>query len=145
MLENFTKFWLQRPSFHDHFLSLSSSVASSICQEGQSERTFPTFTFSSQFFLFFPDFSLFFPIFGKFFAVRGGTLPSLMPQCGYTTELVTYLVQQMQSLWSFTFRNRGHKFLPAKSDTPVQPPPSPHWAEHSDPGIKMHRFWLARP
>ena len=30
-----------------------------ICQEGQSERTFPDFTFSFQFFLFFLDFSLF--------------------------------------------------------------------------------------
>ena len=53
-----------------------SSVASPICQEGQSERTFPIFAFSSRFFLFFPDFS---PIFGKFFAVRGGTLPPLTP------------------------------------------------------------------
>ena len=36
-----------------------SSVTSPICQEGQSERTFPIFAFSSRFFLFSPDFSLF--------------------------------------------------------------------------------------
>ena len=57
----------------------SSRVASPICQEGQSERTFPIFAFSSRLSSFspiFPDFSL---IFGKFFAVRGGTLPSLDP------------------------------------------------------------------
>ena len=53
-----------------------TSVASPICQEGQRERTFLRFAFSSQFFLFFsrfsplfPDFSLFL-IFGKFFTVK---------------------------------------------------------------------------
>ena len=49
-----------------------SSVASPICQEGQIERSFTIFAFSSW---FFPDFSWFFPTFGNFFAVRGGTLP----------------------------------------------------------------------
>ena len=61
----------------NHFL-ITSSVANPVCQEGQSERTFPIFPFlldSSSFFTIFPDFPLFFPIFGKFFAVRGGTLP----------------------------------------------------------------------
>ena len=64
-----------------------SSVASPICQEGQSKRNFPIFAFSSRFFLFFPDFSKFPPIFplfsrffGNFFAVRGDTLPPLPPQ-----------------------------------------------------------------
>ena len=57
-----------------------SCVASPICQEGQSERIFPIFAFSSRLFLFFPDFSLFSPIFGKYFAVRGGTLLPLPPQ-----------------------------------------------------------------
>ena len=63
-----------------------SSVASPICQEGQSEITFSLFAFSSQFFVFFPDFSSFFPdfplfplIFWNFFAVRGGTLPPFDP------------------------------------------------------------------
>ena len=42
------------------FRGMSSSVASPICQEGQSERTFPIFAFSSWFFLIFP---LFFPNF----------------------------------------------------------------------------------
>ena len=79
-----------------------SSVASPICQEGQSERNFPIFAFSSRFFLFFPifpDFSWIFPdffpifsdffpifqipgfspIFGNFIAVRGDTLPPPLP------------------------------------------------------------------
>ena len=58
-------------------ISLTSSVASPICQEGQSERTFPILTFSSRFFLFFLIFPLFFLIFDNFFAVKGGTLPPL--------------------------------------------------------------------
>ena len=45
------------------------SIASPICQEGQSEITF----------MIFPLFSPFFLIFGNFFAVKGGTLP-LDPQ-----------------------------------------------------------------
>ena len=64
-----------------------SSVASLICQEGQSERNFPIFAFSSRFFLFFPIFPDFFPIFPDFspdfwqiFAARSGTLPPLPPQ-----------------------------------------------------------------
>ena len=56
----------------DNRCLITSSVASPVCQEGQSERTFPILPL-------FPDFSLFFPIFGKFFAVRGGTLSSLTP------------------------------------------------------------------
>ena len=59
---------------------VSSSIASPICQEGQNERTFAIFAFSSWFFLFFPIFSLHFPIFGKFLAVKGGNLPPLTPQ-----------------------------------------------------------------
>ena len=57
---------------------IHSSVASPVCQEGQSERTFPIFAFSSRFFLSFPIFSLFFQIFGKFFTV-GVALCSLDP------------------------------------------------------------------
>ena len=49
------------------FLSnLTSSVASPICQEGQSERTFLIFAFLPNFFLFFPNFLSFFPIFPDF-------------------------------------------------------------------------------
>ena len=58
--------------------SLNSSVASPICQEGQSERTFPIFAFSSRFFLFFPDFSWFSPIFGNF-SLSGVALCPLDP------------------------------------------------------------------
>ena len=81
-----------------------SSVASPICQEGQSERTFPIFAFFSWFFIFFPDFS---PIFGKFFffAVRGGTLPPLPPQwlC-YWVEMMKHLTSEKQ--------NKNNLFLP---------------------------------
>ena len=65
----------------DNHCLITGSVASPVCQEGQSERTVPIFAFSSRFFLFvsrfFLIFSLFFPIVGKFLAVRGGTLPPL--------------------------------------------------------------------
>ena len=43
-----------------------SSIASPICQEGQSERTFPIFAFYSLFFLFFLIFPSFFLIFSLF-------------------------------------------------------------------------------
>ena len=56
-----------------------SSVASPICQEGQSERTFLIFPFSSPISPLFSWFSWFFPIFGTYFAVRDGTLPPLTP------------------------------------------------------------------
>ena len=60
----------------------SSRVASSICQEGQSERTFPILAFSSRFFLLFlifldfsslfPDFFSLLPDFWQFFRCQGG-------------------------------------------------------------------------
>ena len=68
--------------------NVSSSVASPICQEGQSEWTFPilpflpNFSFFSQ---FFPDFLLFFPIFGNFSLSRGALWPPC-PYTGYATE-----------------------------------------------------------
>ena len=46
----------------------NSSVASPICQEGQSERNFQIFAFSSR---FSPDFSWFFPDFWPFFRCQG--------------------------------------------------------------------------
>ena len=56
----------------------TSSVASPMCQEGQSERNFPIFAFSSRFVLFFPifpwffpDFFLLFPDFGQIFRCQG--------------------------------------------------------------------------
>ena len=59
-------------------LVAGSSVASPICQEGQSERNFPSFAFSFRFFLFFPyfpwifpDFFLIFPDFWQYFCCQG--------------------------------------------------------------------------
>ena len=52
--------WWQLFQHHD---LCTSNVASPICQEGQSERNFPIFAFSSRFLLFLPDFSWFFPDF----------------------------------------------------------------------------------
>ena len=76
-----------------------SSVASPICQEGQSERIFPILAFSSRFFLFFSIFfpifplyflifSLFLSIFDNFSTVKGGTLPPY-PYTGYATDLAS--------------------------------------------------------
>ena len=85
-----------------------SSIASPICQEGQSERTFPIFAFSCRFFLFFPiipDFPPLFPDFWHFFhcqgwhsapltpqwlhhlRVRGGNLPPLAPPVATPLEI----------------------------------------------------------
>ena len=63
--------------------SWPSSVASPICQEGQSERNFLIFAFSSWFFqffswFFFPDFSTFFPDFLANFSLSG---VALCPPC----------------------------------------------------------------
>ena len=75
-----------------------SSVASPICQEGQSKRNFPIFAFSSRFF----------PIFGNFFAVRGGTLPSLPPQwlrhCLTVFALVLKIAQPRGKIDPGTFK-----------------------------------------
>ena len=66
------------------FLSwcMGSSVASPICQEGQSERTFPNFASSSRFSAFFPWFPLFFPILAIFRCQRwhsAGSCPPCTP------------------------------------------------------------------
>ena len=68
-----------------------SSVASPICQEGQSERTFPISTFSSRFFLFF--LSLIFSLFLVNFMLSGVALcppwpPVAMPLIFYHNHLV---------------------------------------------------------
>ena len=65
-----------------------SSVASLICLEGQSERNFPIFAFSSRFFLFFPDFSPIFPDFSPIFGKFSLSGVALCPPChpsGYAT------------------------------------------------------------
>ena len=69
-----------------------SSVASPICQEGQSERTFPILAFSSRFFLFFPDFSRFL---AKFLLSGVALCPPLHPQwlrhwCGWEAVRVIH-------------------------------------------------------
>ena len=82
----------------DNHCLIHSSVASPVCQEGQSERSFPIFAFSSRFFLVSPIFAFssrfflvspicpdFSPLFGKFFAVRDGTLPPPLTPSGYAT------------------------------------------------------------
>ena len=76
-----------------------SSVASPICQEGQSERNFPIFAFSSRFILFFLIFFLifprFFPLFsdlGQIFRCQGWH--SAPPRChpsGYATGRGGYM------------------------------------------------------
>ena len=62
-------------------LIASSVVASFICQEGQSAKTIPNFSWFS------PSF---FPIFGKCFTVNRGTLPPLTPS-GYATANCTWI------------------------------------------------------
>ena len=77
--------------FKNPLAAQGSSVASPICQEGKSERTFPVFASSCPFFFFFPlfhDFFLIFSnflplfllIFGQFFCVHGHSA-SPLPLC----------------------------------------------------------------
>ena len=71
----------------------NSSVASPICQEGQSEKTFPIFALSSRFLLFFFRCFLIFPLFFRFlaiFSLSGMTLcpPPLVPPVA--TPLTSY-------------------------------------------------------
>ena len=68
----------------DNHCLIHSSVASPVCQEGQSERTFPIFAFSSRFFLvspIFPDF----PLFLANFSLSGVALCPPWPPSGYAT------------------------------------------------------------
>ena len=68
-------------------LLIISSEANPVCQEGQSERTFPIFAFSSRF-LVFPDFSWFFPSFSHFwqiFCCQGWQLCHPLTPSGYAT------------------------------------------------------------
>ena len=73
-------------TFH-WFTTDGSSIASPICQEGQSERNFPIFAFSSRFFLFFPDFPrALFPDFWQIFRCQGWYSAPLATHCGYATD-----------------------------------------------------------
>ena len=66
----------------DNHCLIHSSVESPVCQEGQSERTFPIFAFSSRFFLSFPIFPDFFPSFSRYlanFSLSGVALCPLDP------------------------------------------------------------------
>ena len=73
--------------------TVASSIASPICQEGQSERTFPIFAFSSRFFLFFPDFFPLFPDFWQIFHCQGWHSapppPPWLHHCVHTTHNLT--------------------------------------------------------
>ena len=78
------------------------SIASLICQEGRSERTFPIFAFSSSFFPLFPDisplypnFSWFFssfPDFWQFFCCQGGHYSTLAPVLATPLTNLIYLI-----------------------------------------------------
>ena len=74
--------WSGLPLLHN--VLMCSSVASPICQEGQSERTFPIFALSSRFFLFFPNFPHLFPDFWQFFRCQVALFPPCTPS-GYAT------------------------------------------------------------
>ena len=78
---------------------LLSRVASPICQEGQSERTFPIFALSSQFFLFFPQFFLIFsplfPNFCKFFPCQGWHSAPLCPPVAMPLLLLTDILRNI--------------------------------------------------
>ena len=77
-------FELSEPQIYNTIILLliaSSVVASFICQEGQSAKTIPNFSWFS------PSF---FPIFGKCFTVNRGTLPPLTPS-GYATANCTWI------------------------------------------------------
>ena len=84
--------------FEQNRMVRTGSVASPFCQEGQSERIFPIFAFSSRFFLFFPDFSSFFlifplfprfsPDFSRFLANFSLSGVALCPPCHYTGYFV---------------------------------------------------------
>ena len=86
--DNINYYNLQINNKLDNHCLITSSVARPVCQEGQSERTFPIFAFSSRFFLFFPDFSWFFPSFSRFlanFSLSGVALCPPWPLSGYAT------------------------------------------------------------
>ena len=77
-----------------------SSVASPICQEGQSERTFPIFAFSSWFFIFFPAFSWLLPsssrLLAYFSLLRVALCPRALP------PVATPLLWYRKSHWKKT-------------------------------------------
>ena len=84
-------------------LPLNSSVASPICQEGQSERTFPIFPLFPD---FFPSFSTFpwfspslFPIFGFFFRCQGG--PQRLCHCLWTCIHINKFLESWKNLESW--------------------------------------------
>ena len=98
----FGQHWHQKcPSIHQCWDVLASgtwgwspvysSIASPICQEGQSEKTFPIFPLFLNFFPLFSNFSWFSPSFSWFLAIffccQGGTLPPLTPS-GYATDCI---------------------------------------------------------
>ena len=74
----------------------SINIRTPICQEGQSERTFPIFAYSSWFFLLFSWFSWFFPL-SQFLANFLLSGVALRPPCvlsGYATAHTPLLVRR---------------------------------------------------
>ena len=102
-----------------------SSVASPICQEGQSERTFPIFPLFLIFSLFFPDFwqvfFFFFFFFFSFLAVKGVTLPPWLLVVSGALEWLSsseMKVSQNICLWAYG-AVWGSWFLVFKGNTNV--------------------------
>ena len=117
-----------------------SSVASPICQEGQSERTFPIFAFSSGLFLFLLDFSWFFPSFSWFLAnfslSEVALCPPLYPQwlCHWKAPTVMEPARRItplpfKTILSETYtskrqcQHQGGHFPPSWRLFPHLPPP----------------------
>ena len=87
------------------FLSFpSSSVASPICQEGQSKRTFLISPFFPDLFSdFFRDFLPLFPDFWKIFRCQGGTLPPWPPMATPLFPSLSLLSPSSSSFLLFLF------------------------------------------
>ena len=88
----------------------TSSVASPICQEGQSEITFPIFAFSSGFFLFFPNFSPFSRYLASFL-LSGGALCPLNSQWLVYSHYTQYIVLRVEMWNSCMFLTLSEAFF----------------------------------
>ena len=101
------QFLLPRGHFCSGIGLWSSCVASPICQEGQSERTFPIYPLFPNFPLFFPIFCDVLPLFSDFWQIfrsQGGHSGLLTPS-GYATALEA-LVSTLKNM-KFTKTNKN--------------------------------------